>query len=65
MFESTANTFRHHLPSVDFCSLRIIREKTEVLSNTRGVVQPPNAREDYGAMVTVIHNGGLGACSHQ
>jgi predicted Zn-dependent protease len=60
MFESVANRFRELLPSVDFCSLRVVRERTESLSTTRGVMQPPSSNEDFGAMVTVIHNGGLG-----
>lgn len=60
MFESVANHFRAQLPSVDFCSLRVVREHTEALSTTRGVIQPPASKEDFGAMVTVIHDGGLG-----
>jgi predicted Zn-dependent protease len=31
-----------------------------MLSVQRGIVQPPSTSEDYGAMVTVIHRGGLG-----
>ena len=60
MFESAANHFRQQLPNVDFCSLRVVKEYTEVLSVTRGTVQPPGAKDDFGAMVTVIHKGGLG-----
>lgn len=60
MFETIATRFRGQIPSVDFCSLRIVRERTEVLANTRGVLQPPQAADDLGAMVTVFHGGGMG-----
>jgi predicted Zn-dependent protease len=60
MFEHTATLFKGLVPNVDFCSLRIVREQTEVLSLTRGVVQPPMAQQDFGAMITVMHAGGLG-----
>jgi predicted Zn-dependent protease len=60
MFQTIANRFRAQIPNVDFCSLRIVREQVEVLANTRGVVQPPHAVDDLGAMVTVFHGGGMG-----
>jgi len=60
MFEKTAERFRECIPSVDFCSLRVVREQTEVMAMLRGVLQPPSSREDFGGMVTVIHGGGLG-----
>ena len=60
MFARVAERFREHLPDVDFCSLRVVRECTEMLSVQRGIVQPPSTSEDFGAMVTVIHRGGLG-----
>ncbi len=60
MFESTRRLFRGLVPDVEFCSLRIVREKTDYLALTRGVVMPPGSMESVGGMVTVIHRGGLG-----
>lgn len=60
MFDTVAARFRAQIPDVDFCSLRVVREQVEVLSNTRGVVQPPQAVDDLGAMITVFHGGGMG-----
>jgi predicted Zn-dependent protease len=49
--------FREIIPAVEFCSLRIVRERHEVLTVRRGVVQPVRFTEDSGAMVTVVDGG--------
>jgi predicted Zn-dependent protease len=60
MFEEIENRFREIAPAVEHCSLRVVRERGEHLSVRRGVVQPPRSTEDFGAMVTVVEDGGLG-----
>ena len=47
-------------PAVDFCSLRAVQERTELLAVRNDVVEPAQERVDVGAMVTVVHRGGLG-----
>ena len=47
-------------PAVDFCSLRMVEERTETLTVRNDVVEPVTERIDAGAMVTVVHHGGLG-----
>jgi predicted Zn-dependent protease len=59
--ESVARRFREALPAgLAFCSLRLVDERTEVLSVRNDVVEPPQRSRDVGAMVTVHHGGGLG-----
>lgn len=52
--------FRQIAPSVDFCSLRFVREHTEFLSVRQNVLQPVATSEDSGAMLTVHEGGGMG-----
>jgi predicted Zn-dependent protease len=52
--------FRQIVPAVDFCSLRFVQERSEVLAVRQNVLQPVMTSEDLGAMVTVIAHGGLG-----
>jgi len=58
--EQTAERFRRIMPHVDFCSLRIVRERSESLAIRQDVLQPVSNDDDLGAMVTVIHQGGCG-----
>jgi predicted Zn-dependent protease len=60
MFESLARDFRAIAPAVDFCALRFVEESSEVLTVRQDVPEPPQLSTDRGAMVTVIHRGGLG-----
>lgn len=60
MFEKVQQMFRRQMPAVDFCSLRIVEEKDEVLSVRQNVPQPAHRATDFGAMVTVMHRGGIG-----
>jgi predicted Zn-dependent protease len=48
------------LPAVDFCSLRLVTESGESLEVRQNVIEPPRFWHDSGAMITVIHQGGLG-----
>ena len=53
--------FKEALPrGLSFCSLRHSSECTNVVSVQKGVLQPIKEHDDYGLMVTVHHNGGLG-----
>lgn len=60
MFTEVEQRFRKIIPAVDFCSLRLVRERHEALTVRRDVVQPMRRSEDVGAMITVLDAGGLG-----
>ena len=60
MFENTEKRFREVVPDVDFCSLRIVSERAEVVRVRQDVLQPVQSGVDRGAMVTVLHDGGMG-----
>ncbi len=47
-------------PKVDFCSLRLVEERSESLCVRQGVLQPPVVFEDRGAMITVVEGEGMG-----
>jgi len=57
---SIEERFRKAAPAADFVSLRQVEHRRESLDVRRDVVQPVRTAEDSGAMVTVIHQGGLG-----
>ncbi len=52
--------FRQIAPPADFCSLRFVHERSEVLSVRQNVLQPVSASEDIGVMLTVFEKGGMG-----
>ena len=60
MSEPIAELFRRVAPQVDFCSLRFVDERSEMLRMRQNVLQPVARSTDTGAMVTVIDGGGLG-----
>ena len=60
MFESAEAHFRKAVPAVDFCSMRLISERSEMLTVRQDVLQPVTNSEDRGAMLTVWSNGGMG-----
>ena len=60
MFESVEAHFRRAAPAVDFCSMRLVSERSEMLAVRQNVLQPVINSEDLGAMITVWHNGGMG-----
>ncbi|HEX2277068.1 MAG TPA: TldD/PmbA family protein [Candidatus Tectomicrobia bacterium] len=55
-----AERFRQAVPSVDFCSLRYVRERSEYLAVRQDVLEPVATSEDSGAMLTVYDGGGMG-----
>src|SRR6266852_8719292 len=60
MLERLEERFRHLAPQGDFCSLRFVRERSEVLAVRQNVVQPMQTSEDSGAMLTVYAGDGMG-----
>ena len=52
--------FRRALPDVDFCSLRFVDERNEILQVRQDVLQPVQTSADAGLMITVMDQGGLG-----
>ncbi|MDQ8022352.1 MAG: TldD/PmbA family protein [Moraxellaceae bacterium] len=56
----TAALFRSLAPAVDFCSLRIVDERSDYLGVRQDVLQPPSTSQSRGAMVSVVHRGGYG-----
>ena len=60
MFESVEAHFRQAAPAVDFCSIRLVSERSEMLVVRQDVLQPVINSEDRGAMLTVWSNGGMG-----
>lgn len=60
MTETLEARFEEIQPQVDFCSLRYVREAHEILTVRQDVPEPLERAEDAGAMITVLHGGGLG-----
>src|SRR6266581_4117726 len=60
MLERIEERFRHLAPQGDFCSLRFVRERSEVLAVRQNIVQPMETSEDSGAMLTVYAGNGMG-----
>ena len=60
MFESIETRFRQAAPAVEFCSMRLVSERSEMLSVRQDVLQPVVRSEDRGAMLTVWDKGGMG-----
>lgn len=60
MAHSLQARFREALPAVDFCSLRQVRSRDEHLAVRQNVPEPMSCTDDEGAMVTVVHRGGMG-----
>ena len=60
MFESIETRFLQAAPAVDFCSMRLVSERSEMLSVRQDVLQPVVRSEDCGAMLTVWNKGGMG-----
>ncbi len=52
--------FKEIVPGVEFCSLRVVSERHEILSVRQDIPQPVVFQEDMGGMITVIDAGGLG-----
>ena len=52
--------FQRIAPQADFCSLRLVEERSQHVSVRQNIVQPVTNSEDLGAMITVVDAGGLG-----
>ncbi len=59
-FDAVVRRFRDVAPAVDFCSLRVVDERTDLISVSRDVLESCGREADVGAMVTVHHRGGIG-----
>lgn len=55
-----AERFAGVAPACDHWSVRVVRQRSEQLSVTRGVADPAHVGDDLGVMVTVLADGGLG-----
>ena len=60
MNASIEKDFRELAPRADFCALRFVEERADILSVRQDVAEPPVTGIDRGVMVTVIDKGGLG-----
>ncbi len=60
MQDRIAERFRQIAPPADYCSLRFVQQRSEVLSVRQNVLQPVRASEDCGVMITVFDGGGMG-----
>jgi predicted Zn-dependent protease len=60
MHETVASRFKSAAPAVDFCSMRLVDERSERVAVRQGILQPVGSREDVGVMVTVLDKGGYG-----
>ncbi len=60
MFDSIRSLFADLAPAVDFCSLRVVDERSQQITVRQNILQPLGMSTDRGAMVTVMHLGGYG-----
>ncbi len=55
-----AQRFRQLAPAADYCSLRVVEERSESISVRQDHTEPVTAAIDHGAMVTAIDGDGIG-----
>ena len=60
MLESLEKRFRNIAPPVQFCSLRYVEERDQVVQVRQNVLEPVQNSTDMGVMITVVHEGGIG-----
>ena len=60
MLDTIERHFKDLPPAVDFCSLRFVAEQNEQIEVRQDLLQPVDAHDDVGVMITVIDGGGLG-----
>jgi predicted Zn-dependent protease len=58
-FANIINKFKQVAPKVDFWSLRLVFERSEMLSVRENVVQPPHFNQSLGAHITLIDGDGF------
>ena len=60
MYRKIEANFRRAIPNVDFCSLRLVDEREQIVTVRQDVPEPVFAGRDVGAMVCVADKGGFG-----
>jgi predicted Zn-dependent protease len=60
MFERLQTYFDQIGTKGDFCSLRVVQQRSEIIAVRQNVLQPVGTSEDMGAMLTVFAGGGMG-----
>ncbi len=60
MLERLEERFHQLEPYGDFCALRFVRERSEILSVRQNIVQPVETSENSGAMLTAYAGDGMG-----
>lgn len=58
-FQKVVDEFKQVAPKVDFWSLRLVLERSEILSVRENVVQPPQFNQSLGAHITLIDGDGF------
>jgi predicted Zn-dependent protease len=58
--DSLADRFRRLAPAADYCSLRVVEERSESISVRQDNAEPVRASIDSGAMVTILDGDGIG-----
>jgi predicted Zn-dependent protease len=58
--DSLSQRFRRLAPAADYCSLRVVEERSDSISVRQDRAEPVRASIDHGAMVTVIDGDGIG-----
>ncbi|MBN2531516.1 MAG: TldD/PmbA family protein [Spirochaetales bacterium] len=60
MTEKLKKLFKKVAPRVDYCSFRYVSETGEMIRVRQNILMPYIKYSDSGAMITVMHRGGLG-----
>lgn len=60
MSDALESRLRSAMPAVDFCSMRYVRSRDEILTVRQNVPEPVRRGDDGGVMVTVLQEGGMG-----
>lgn len=60
MSDHLESMFRSAMPAVDFCSMRYLRSRDELLTVRQDIPEPVHRGDDAGVMVMIRHDGGLG-----
>ena len=60
MFEGLRERFQEVMLKAEFCSLRAVVERNEIVSVRQNVLEPIQTYADRGAMITVVEGGGYG-----
>jgi len=60
MMEKMESLFAQVSPAVDFCSMRVVRQRDEMLTVRQDIPEPAYRSEDVGVMIAVAHGGGWG-----